>query len=88
MNNDIIVEKFYDTYNNLTLKSVMLLKWVINNCVNLTYLMKVDDDMFVNIPALLKSLKQRPKSENTLMGSLICNARPIKDSKNKWYVII
>ncbi|OXU20463.1 hypothetical protein TSAR_012319 [Trichomalopsis sarcophagae] len=83
--NDIIQESFHDTYNNLTLKSVMLLKWATTNCDKLTYLMKTDDDMFVNVPALVKALKGRPKSTGTLIGSLICNARPITDPKNKWY---
>jgi hypothetical protein len=31
--NDVIQEQFLDTYNNLTLKAVMMLKWVKNNCV-------------------------------------------------------
>ena len=29
---DIIQEGFLDSYNNLTLKSIMMLKWVTNNC--------------------------------------------------------
>ena len=62
----------------------MLLKWATTNCDKVTYLMKTDDDMFVNIPALLKALKARVKSTGTLIGSLICNARPITDPKNKW----
>jgi beta-1,3-galactosyltransferase 1 len=82
--NDIIQESFYDTYNNLTLKSLMLLKWVISNCNKVTYIMKTDDDMFVNIPILVKALKGRSKSTETLIGSLICKARPITDPKNKW----
>ena len=31
---DIIQESFIDSYNNLTLKTVMMLKWVTNNCVD------------------------------------------------------
>lgn len=30
--NDLIQESFFDSYNNLTLKSVMMLKWITNNC--------------------------------------------------------
>ncbi|XP_015610487.1 beta-1,3-galactosyltransferase 1 isoform X2 [Cephus cinctus] len=82
---DIIQEKFQDTYNNLTLKSVMMLKWVNSNCENAKYLMKTDDDMFVNVPTLLKTLRARVQSTGTLLGSLICNAKPIQDPKNKWY---
>ncbi|XP_020279121.1 beta-1,3-galactosyltransferase 1-like isoform X2 [Pseudomyrmex gracilis] len=83
--NDIVQERFLDTYNNLTLKSVMMLKWVMSNCDQTKYLMKTDDDMFVNIPLLLQTLHSKPKTE-TLLGSLICNARPILDPKNKWYM--
>lgn len=82
--NDVIQESFYDTYNNLTLKSIMLLKWATTNCGKLTYLMKTDDDMFVNVPTLMKALKGRAKSTGTLIGSLICNAKPITDPRNKW----
>lgn len=32
IHNDVIQERFLDTYNNLTLKSVMMLKWVNMNC--------------------------------------------------------
>ena len=82
---DIIQEKFYDTYNNLTLKSVMMLKWVTSNCGQAKYLMKTDDDIFVNIPTLVKTLESRTQATNILLGSLICNAKPILDPKNKWY---
>ncbi|KAK0163512.1 hypothetical protein PV327_007187 [Microctonus hyperodae] len=82
---DIIQEKFHDTYNNLTLKSVMMLKWVTTNCPHATYLMKTDDDMYINVEGLVKALKLRPHIKGSLIGSLICNARPISDPKNKWY---
>ncbi|XP_034946950.1 beta-1,3-galactosyltransferase 1-like isoform X2 [Chelonus insularis] len=82
---DIIQEKFLDTYNNLTLKSVMMLKWVTKVCPKTTYVMKTDDDMYINIPTLVKELMSRSKSEGTLIGSLICNAPPITNPKNKWY---
>ncbi|KAG5343217.1 B3GT1 galactosyltransferase, partial [Acromyrmex heyeri] len=83
--NDIVQERFFDTYNNLTLKSVMMLKWVTSNCDQAKYLMKTDDDMFVNIPLLLQTLRSRTQTE-TLLGSLICSAKPILDPKNKWQV--
>ncbi|XP_011306954.1 beta-1,3-galactosyltransferase 1 isoform X2 [Fopius arisanus] len=82
---DIIQERFIDAYNNLTIKSVMLLKWVTTNCPQATYLMKTDDDMYINVDNLIKALKSRQRSSDTLIGSLICNARPILDPKNKWY---
>lgn len=82
---DIIQEGFVDSYNNLTLKSVMMLKWVSTNCRSVRYIMKTDDDMFVNINNLVRLLKVRNMS-NLLVGALICGARPIADTQNKWWV--
>ncbi|XP_021710734.1 uncharacterized protein LOC5568339 isoform X1 [Aedes aegypti] len=54
---DIIQESFIDSYNNLTLKTIMMLKWVTNNCDGrVKYIMKCDDDTFVNVPNLLHVL--------------------------------
>lgn len=54
---DIIQESFIDSYNNLTLKTIMMLKWVTNNCDGrVKYIMKCDDDTFVNVPNLLQVL--------------------------------
>ncbi|XP_053679819.1 uncharacterized protein LOC128730765 [Anopheles nili] len=54
---DIIQESFIDSYNNLTLKTVMMLKWVTNNCDGkVKFIMKCDDDTFVNVPNLLHVL--------------------------------
>nr|XP_019544960.2 uncharacterized protein LOC109415532 isoform X1 [Aedes albopictus] len=54
---DIIQESFVDSYNNLTLKTIMMLKWVTNNCDGrVKYIMKCDDDTFVNVPNLLQVL--------------------------------
>ncbi|KAH8402354.1 hypothetical protein KR009_011519 [Drosophila setifemur] len=55
--NDIIQENFVDSYNNLTLKSVMALKHITRNCSNTTaFFLKCDDDTFVNVPNLLHFL--------------------------------
>uniref|UniRef100_T1GJU5 Hexosyltransferase n=1 Tax=Megaselia scalaris TaxID=36166 RepID=T1GJU5_MEGSC len=55
---DILQEDFLDTYNNLTIKSVMMLKWIVGNqCYDkFKFLVKCDDDSFINIPNLLHYL--------------------------------
>nr|CAD7194677.1 unnamed protein product [Timema douglasi] len=84
---DVIQEGFLDTYNNLTLKSVMLLKWVTTYCQTAipSYVMKTDDDMFVNVDNLYRLLHVRSVGTSLLVGSLICSARPISDTRSKWY---
>lgn len=54
---DIVQEDFIDTYNNLTIKTVMLLKWITLRCQNnVAFVLKCDDDTFVNVPNLLHYL--------------------------------
>lgn len=82
---DIIEDRFIDSYNNLTLKSLFMLKLLINHCSNSTkYLLKIDDDMYVNLDLIVQNLKERNTTTDLLMGKLICGARPIKDSTSKW----
>ncbi|VVD01371.1 unnamed protein product, partial [Leptidea sinapis] len=58
------------------------------------YILKTDDDMYINVPNLIMNLRNRstvfdattPKeAEYLLIGDLICGARPVQDSNNKWY---
>ncbi|XP_045205497.2 beta-1,3-galactosyltransferase 1-like [Mercenaria mercenaria] len=46
---DILQGDFLDTYANLTLKGVMGLKWLSENCKNAKLLIKADDDIVINI---------------------------------------
>ncbi|CAB3372220.1 Hypothetical predicted protein [Cloeon dipterum] len=59
---DILQGNFKDTYMNLTLKSTMALKYVSGACGRGTkpprFVMKTDDDIFVNVPFMLSALKK------------------------------
>ena len=94
LHGDIIQEGFRDSYANLTVKSLILLKWFSQNCDSsslsppgrsVEYVMKTDDDMYVNLPRLYELVRAN-KRPNLLLGSLSCNAVPIKDPHNKWFV--
>ena len=65
---DILKEPFADTYNNLTLKSVFILKHFVTHRVRLRYLLKVDDDSFVNIFGLGNMLKQNVQYTSLTKG--------------------
>lgn len=81
---DIIQEKFHDTYNNLTIKVGMLLKWTNNHCNGTKYIMKTDDDMFVNIRNLLSLLSLQSQSTGVLLGTLIANQIPVRNPYDRW----
>lgn len=50
---DLIVASFVDSYDNLTLKTMASLEWIDNYCNQSEYILKTDDDMFINVPNLL-----------------------------------
>ncbi|GFO29885.1 hexosyltransferase [Plakobranchus ocellatus] len=64
---DIVQESYLDAYANLTLKSIAILKWVVTNCPNAQYVAKVDDDVYFNIPLLLKLLRE---TSNIILSKL------------------
>ncbi|KAL3857932.1 hypothetical protein ACJMK2_012557 [Sinanodonta woodiana] len=51
---DIVQGDFIDDYHNLTHKGVMGFKWIIENCNNAKYVIKIDDDVFVNVFYLIE----------------------------------
>merc|ERR1719318_1150205 len=47
---------FADTYTNLTIKSVMALRWVLDYCYEAEFVIKADDDTLINILGLVRYL--------------------------------
>ena len=54
---DIIREDFLDTYQNLTLKTLAGIKWTGQFCHQAEFVMKTDDDMYVNLVNLFELVK-------------------------------
>lgn len=64
----------------------MMLKWVKTYCPQVAFVLKTDDDMYVNIGALVDYLS-RPEvlhRKDMIVGSLFCRVAPIKDLGSKW----
>ncbi|XP_067676172.1 beta-1,3-galactosyltransferase 1-like [Haliotis asinina] len=55
---DIVQEDFTDVYRNLTLKSLMGLRWVAQYCSSAFYMLKTDDDVFVHLSRLIRFVKK------------------------------
>lgn len=86
MYGDIIRGNFIDSYTNLTLKTISLLEWVNLYCNQVTFVLKADDDMFINIPKLSHFLDQHPNDKLTIYGRLAKEWKPIRNKKSKYYV--
>ncbi|KAK2143190.1 hypothetical protein LSH36_870g00014 [Paralvinella palmiformis] len=81
---DILQFNMADRYENLSLKSLAMLRWVREFCAGVRYVIKADDDTFVNAPLLVGDLRGVVHSQ-FLMGDIIAGARPIRDRLSKYY---
>lgn len=82
---DIIQMDFNDTYANLTYKTISSFKWSKDFCPKAKYVMKTDDDMYVNTELLPLLLKAAP-SEKFMGGMCWGPSSPHRDMTSKWYV--
>ncbi|CAL8072288.1 unnamed protein product [Orchesella dallaii] len=91
---DLVMGSFTDSYKNLTYKHLMGYKWVLNFCQNAEFVLKVDDDMFVDVMRFIDwrsseiEVLEKQKKLNEL-SELYCHtfggAKPIRESGSKWY---
>ncbi|XP_047446820.1 beta-1,3-galactosyltransferase 2-like [Mugil cephalus] len=82
---DIIQMNFVDSYQNLTIKTMMMMSWLATHCPKASYGMKVDSDIFVNVFYLIKRLRSSPRL-NFITGSVIRDGRPRRNPNSKWYL--
>ncbi|XP_053611521.1 beta-1,3-galactosyltransferase 5-like [Plodia interpunctella] len=85
---DIIIARFIDTYDNLTLKSLSMLEWINTHCPLVPRMLKTDDDMFINVPKLLHFIRQtiQKNKTNTIWGQLSKRNLPDRYNKTKYFV--
>lgn len=88
LHHDIIQQDYMDTYNNLTIKTLMGMHWVATHCPRASYVMKTDSDMFVNTDYLIHKLLRpelKPKRDY-FTGYLMRGYAPNRNKKSKWYM--
>ncbi|XP_078657363.1 beta-1,3-galactosyltransferase 1-like [Branchiostoma floridae x Branchiostoma belcheri] len=87
-NGDMLFGDYVDSYRNLTLKVLHGLKWARDECEP-EFLLKTDDDCFVNTPLFLKLLQEhRPHKTDFYTGSVFQGSKltVIRDPRSKWHV--
>lgn len=87
---DLIQGNFQDSYKNLTHKGVLGFRWITENCQHTKMVIKVDDDVYVNIFKLYTEIfpKYHNKSRYLLCHVRHKNTSPIIRSNEplKWKV--
>jgi hypothetical protein len=68
---DIEQGNFIDSYRNMTYKHAMVFKWFLESCRNVKYLLKTDDDVFINTPLLYEYLKEEDRTIQQISTRLI-----------------
>ena len=83
---DIIKEDFVDVYSNLTYKTMMGFKWATTKCGVANAVLKTDDDMYINVPNVLKIVRNNfTDLQSNVVGSCAQTAAPIRNQQSKWF---
>lgn len=85
---DIIQGNFHEAYRNLTYKHMMGLKWAGKYCAHAKYVIKMDDDIIVNLRKLTTLLLNLKLPKYPIAGYILKNMSPIREPVNKWYVTV
>ena len=92
---DLIQVDMLDTYMNLTLKSVALLHWSFHFCSGARFILKCDDDIYINMRNLHVAIQQLPSKTPNVYGTAVTNLKPLRpalnnnqpsDDSDKWIV--
>ncbi|KAM4732864.1 LOW QUALITY PROTEIN: N-acetyllactosaminide beta-1,3-N-acetylglucosaminyltransferase 2 [Anableps anableps] len=90
---DILQWDFQDTFFNLTLKDVLFWRWFSRRCSKPLFVLKGDDDVFVNTPKLISYLQhqlEKHQSHNTMhefmVGEVIGSAFPNRVRRSKYFI--
>lgn len=81
---DILRLPYVDSYKNLPNKTMNSLEWIANNC-NAEFVLKTDDDCFVNVFHMLKWLDSLPPNHE-YMGRVNIDMPVIRDPRHRNYV--
>ncbi|KAL3066374.1 hypothetical protein OYC64_016348 [Pagothenia borchgrevinki] len=88
LHKDVLQWDYRDTFYNLTLKEVLFLEWFSENCPHGQFILKGDDDVFVNTVRIVDLLEGLPekKAKDLFIGDVINDAGPHRNRRLKYFV--
>lgn len=85
---DVVISKVPDLYENLSLKTLSAFSWLLSLCPRSEFMLKVDDDMFVQVERLLdlvESLEAGPETK-LILGNISRGWKPVRNPESKYFI--
>ncbi|XP_027767165.1 beta-1,3-galactosyltransferase 4-like, partial [Empidonax traillii] len=86
LHGDLLQGDFGDSYSNLTLKTLLLLRWALTCCGGAPFVLKADDDTFVNPPAIATYLLSPSTPRRLYLGRVHWRVAPDRDPRSRHHV--
>ncbi|ELU04759.1 hypothetical protein CAPTEDRAFT_36758, partial [Capitella teleta] len=86
---DIVQESFEDVFANVSLKTLAGLRWVKRGCPKAKFVLKAEDNTFVNMPALINHLWDLTKAKRNnklLMGRVWWSMHTLRKGSERYSV--
>ena len=84
---DVVQADFIDSYSNLSVKSLAALHWAADYAACARFIVKTDDDTFINTHLLSHDLLGTAH-RRFVMGHVIARAQPVRVPGTKWFTPI
>ncbi|XP_014661765.1 PREDICTED: beta-1,3-galactosyltransferase 5-like [Priapulus caudatus] len=85
IHNDVVQARFLDSYANLTRKHFVALKYATESCQSADHIVKVDDDVFINLPAIISYLSTSRTKDN-IMCNVLKHEFPNRNPRHKLFI--
>ena len=80
---DLLIGDYKDAYRNITTKLLMAFQWA--SQMKCTYILKTDDDVYIDIPKLMKWLLDQ-RDNNSVYGGVLYTSYVVRDKTHRHYV--
>ncbi|XP_074657378.1 beta-1,3-galactosyltransferase 5-like [Tubulanus polymorphus] len=83
---DIIQINMKDVYYTLTIKTGAMVKWVYEYCRHAKYVIKIDDDMYLDAEQFTYALDARADQNAYFVCTVLVRPFVIRDPRSKFYI--